>query len=104
MGVVSTSADCVRFDDELAELEVPALEKALDVVRKSSAQAPVVDMSEVTYLCSRAIGLLVTLWVDLTQQGRWFDLVASDRVWSILEKAGVARVFFQRPKDPDARE
>ena len=101
MGVVSASADCVKLDDELAELEVPAVDKALDVLRKSSAEAPVVDMSEVTYICSRTIGLLVTLWVDLSQQGRWFDLVASDKVWSTLDKAGVARVFFQRPKGPD---
>ena len=100
MGVVKSGADGVVVDGDLSEAEFEDFEKALNVLRKSSVQAPVVDLSEVRYISSRAIGSLVTLWVDLSEKSRWFDLIASDRVWSILEKAGVAGVFFKRPKGP----
>ena len=97
MGLVKAGPDAVVFEGELAEDGCEALGDALDALRGSDASPPGVDLSRTTYVCSKAIGLLVALAIDLIEQGRWFDLQASDRVWDVLAKAGVTGVFFKRP-------
>ncbi len=97
MGVVSATPDAVVVDGELTDEVGEELDRGLDVLRKSEVETPIVDLTGVTYISSKSIGLLVSLWVDLIGMGRWFDLQASDCVWDVLRKAGVAGVFFKRP-------
>ncbi len=98
MAILKSTGEALVADGDISAGCRPAFEKGLELLRVSGAEAPVVDLSRVTYIGSREIGLLVTLWVDLVDRGTHFDLKASDRVWAILERAGVARVFFHRPK------
>ncbi len=92
--------DAVAFGGEIWEQTCGGFEGALDLLRRSDVEAPAVELSGVSCISSRAIGLLVMLWIDMLDQGRWFDLQASDRVWKVLGKTGAAGVFFKRP---DAR-
>ncbi len=103
MGVRKSAPDIVAFEGELADETLDPFEKALDVLRNSGVEVPTVDLTGVTFLSSRCVGVLVTLWVDLVEQGRWFELRASDKVWDLLGKAGVATVFFKRPGGAAAR-
>jgi anti-anti-sigma factor len=98
MSVTQSGPDKIVVAGEIGEATHVAFEEALDVLRSSETTTPVIDLQDVTYISSKGIGMLVALWVDLSDRGRWFDLYASDKVWTTLEKAGVARVFFQRPK------
>ena len=96
MGVVSAAPDAVVVDGELTDEAGEELDRGLDVLRRSDVETPIVDLSGVTYISSKSIGLRVSLWVDLIGSGRWFDLRASDHVWEVFRKAGVASVFFKR--------
>ena len=105
MGLLKAGPDVVAFDGELSDQACGDLESALDLLRKSDVEVPTVDLSDVSRVSSRAIGLLVTLWIDLLDQGRRFDLLASDRVWDVLGIVGVDGVFFKRPDyTPQIRE
>ena len=97
MGLLEAGPDVVAFDGEISERTREDFEGALDLLRSSDVEVPTVDLSCVSYISSGAVGLLVTLWVDMLDQGRRFDLLASDRVWDMLGKIGVACVFFKRP-------
>jgi anti-anti-sigma regulatory factor len=97
MPIIHAGPDKVVVGGELSDDCVASFDRALQALHSSSVQTPTVDLMQVSYVSSRAIGLLVATWVELSHQGRWFDLYASDKVWGTLEKAGVARVFFKRP-------
>ncbi len=105
MGLLKAGPDAIAFEGELSEQVCGDFEGALERLRRSDVEISTVDLSRVTYISSRAIGLLVTLWIDMLDQERLFALFASDRVWDVLEKVGVARVFFKRTEGaPQARE
>ena len=70
---------------------------ALNLLRRSHVDAPTVDLSNVNYISSRGVGLLLALRFDMLDQGRRFRLLASDRVWNLLGRVGVAHVFPGRP-------
>ena len=97
MSSLRSGPECVQVEGDFSDIDYAQFEHALDELRRSTVKTPRVDLSAVSFLTSRAIGMLVALWVDLVEQGRWFNLQASDQAWRALEKAGVARVFFQRP-------
>ncbi len=99
MGLVNVDRDGLVFDGGLADEACARFESALDALRKSHVQTPTVDLSNVSYISSKAVGLLVALWIDMADEGSWFRLVASDRVWDVLGKAGVDGVFFKRPPE-----
>jgi anti-anti-sigma regulatory factor len=98
MGVQKATAEGVVVTGDLDEGAFMDFEAALNAIRSGKAAVPVIDLQGVPNINSKGIGALVALWVELMDTGRYFDLVASDKVWMTLEKAGVARVFFQRPK------
>ncbi len=105
MGLLRLGPDSIAFDGELSEQVCRDFESALERLRRSDAEISTVDLSRVTYISSRAVGLLVTLWIDMLDQGRRFDLPASNRVWGVLGKVGVVRVFFKGPDGaPRARK
>ena len=92
MSVTQSGPDKIVVAGEIAEPTLDDFESALDTLRTGKSTTPVVDLQDVTYISSKGIGMLVALWVDLSDRGRWFDLYASDKVWSTLEKA-ISRVF-----------
>ncbi|MHC5053704.1 MAG: STAS domain-containing protein [Planctomycetota bacterium] len=97
MGLVRSGPDGLVFEGSVLSGDIDAVERALDVLRSSDVPTPVIDFGDVDYIPSRVIGDLVALFVDMKEQGRWFDLKASDKVWNTLDKAGVAGVFLKRP-------
>ena len=100
MGLVRLDAGGVAWDGDIGSEDVDGFEHALDTLRRNpQVKAPLVDLSKVHHMPSSAIGALVTLWIDLINEGRWFELRASDAAWRLFEKAGIARVFFHRPED-----
>lgn len=100
MGLVRVDVAGVAFDGDIYDQDIDGFEHALDTLRRNpQVKAPLIDLTKVNYMPSRAIGALVALWIDLINEGRWFELRASDAVWSLFDKAGIARVFFHRPED-----
>ena len=100
MGLVRLDAGGVAWDGDIVNEDVDGFEHALDTLRRNpQVNAPLVDLSKVHHMPSGAIGALVALWIDLINEGRWFELRASDAVWRLFDKAGIARVFFHRPED-----
>ena len=97
MGLVKSGPDGLVFEGKIESEEIDEVERALEGLRASEVRAPTVDFGDVDYIPSRVIGDLVALFVDMKEQGRWFNLNASDKVWETLDKAGVAGVFLKRP-------
>ena len=97
MALLRTGPDALVFDGEVSDRTCDDLEGALDLLRVSDIEVPSVDLSRVSHISSRAVGLLVALWIDMFHQGRWFELQASDRVWDVLGMVGVAGMFLKRP-------
>ena len=97
MGLVKSGPDGLVFEGKIKSEDIDEVERTLEVLRASEVHAPTVDFGDVDYIPSRVIGDLVALFVDMKEQGRWFDLKASDKVWETLDKAGVAGVFLKRP-------
>ena len=97
MGLVNFGPDGLVFEGQIASGDLEDLEHALATLKHSDVETPTVDLAGVDYLPSRAIGSLVALWIDMQEQGRWFELRVSDRVRTMLDKTGVTGVFFKRP-------
>jgi hypothetical protein len=60
-----------------------------------AVDAPVVtiDMREVNLIVSRCVGLIATLWIDLSLTGRRFELIPSKKVKWALDLGGLSNVF-----------
>lgn len=97
MAIVEVSPDAVVIEGELLDDDCGEFREALEGLRRSEVKVPTVDVSRVSAISSMPIGLLVTLCINLLAEGRWFDLLASDRVWDVLGKVGLSGVFFRRP-------
>ncbi len=97
MAIVEVSPGGVVIEGELLDDDCGDFQEALEGLRNSDVKVPTVDVSRVSAISSRPIGLLVTLCIDLLAEGRWLDLLASDRVWDVLGKLGLSGVFFKRP-------
>jgi anti-anti-sigma regulatory factor len=97
MGLVKSGPDGFAFEGKVMSEDIDVVERALDALRDSEVRTPTIDFENVEYIPSRIIGGLVALFVDLKEQGRWFNLKASDKVWETLGTAGVAGVFLKRP-------
>jgi anti-anti-sigma factor len=54
-----------------------------------------VDMENVSRIDSRCIGVLATLWIDLSVVGRRFKLLPSSSVKRILDMSGLSQVFLR---------
>ena len=105
MAIVEVSPGTVVIEGELLDDDCGEFREALEELRKSDVEIPTVDVSRVSAISSMPIGLLVTLCIDLLAEGRWFDLLASDKVWDVLGKVGLSGVFFRRPDPtPQVRE
>ncbi len=105
MAIVEVSPGTVVIEGELLDDDCGEFQEALEGLRRSDVEIPTIDVSRVSAISSRPIGLLVTLCIDLLAEGRWFDLLASDRVWDVLGKVGLSGVFFRRPDSmPQIRE
>ena len=105
MGLLEASPRVVAYEGELvgrASCEDFAV--ALDLLRTSGVGAPIVDLTGVRYISRRAIGLLVALWFDMKSKGRRLELQASDRVWEVLGRVGVAYVFPGKPTSASPAE
>lgn len=76
-----------RFEDALADLV------------RSRATIPVVDLTRVSAISSRAAGLLFALWLELLREGRALLLVAPDHAWEMLGRAAVDRMLAGRAAD-----
>jgi anti-anti-sigma regulatory factor len=99
MGLLEAGPGIVACEGELvgrASCEDFAV--ALDLLRTSNVDAPLVDLSRVSCISRRGVGLLVALRLDVDGQGRRLGLLASDRVWSVLERVGVAYVFPEKAR------
>ncbi|MHC5053328.1 MAG: STAS domain-containing protein [Planctomycetota bacterium] len=97
MGLVNYGPDGLVFEGRITPRDLDDLEEAFATLRYSAVEEPTVDFAGVEYIPSRAIGHLVALWVDLSEQGRRFELLVSDRVRGVLDNTGVAAVFFGKP-------
>ncbi len=97
MGLVKSGPDGFVFEGKVMSEDIDVVENALDTLRDSKVRTPTIDFENVDYIPSRVIGGLIALFVDMKEQGRWFDLKASDKVWETLDTAGVAGVFLKRP-------
>ena len=78
-----------RLDEECeSELRKWCLELFL-----TGADTVTVDLSGVDRICSRCVGTLVTLWIDLCGAGRGLQLVASSAVQRILDMSGLSTLL-----------
>jgi uncharacterized coiled-coil DUF342 family protein/anti-anti-sigma regulatory factor len=91
--ILKSKSDIVALSGDLSNDVAEQVEAALDPVRDSAVDVPVVDVSGVTTLSNRCLGVLVALWADLKVRGRWFELRASDALWNTLQDRGVGRIF-----------
>ena len=98
MGLVNYGPDGLVFEGAIMPRDLDDLERAFATLRHSAVKTPTVDFTAVDYMPSRAIGHLVALWVDMSEQGRRFELLVSERVRDVLDNTGVAAVFFGRPR------
>ena len=97
MGIVKADPDSIVLRGELADEDVGELDTALNMLLDSGVETPCVDLTGVTSMSSRLVGVLVAGWVEMSRRGRWFDFDASDEVWRVLQKAGLAGAFLKRP-------
>ncbi len=97
MGFLEADPHCVAYEGELLGHACEEFGVALNLLRRSHVDAPTVDLSNVSYISSRGVGLLLALRFDMLDQERRFRLLASDHVWSLLDRVGVAHVFPERP-------
>ena len=97
MGLLEASPGVVAYEGELTDRACEDFIIALDLLKISKAEAPVVDLSGVTRISPRGIDLLVSLRSDLDGQGRRLKLLASESVWDALRRAGAAHVFVEGP-------
>ncbi len=97
MGLIEAGPHIVTYEGELVGPACEDFGCALNLLRRSDVDVPIVDLSKVSYISSRGVGLLVALWFDMRDQGRRFELLASDRVWNLLGRIGVRHVFRERP-------
>ncbi len=97
VGLQEASPGVVAYEGELTGRACEDFTVALDLLKISEAEAPVVDLNGVTRISHRGVDLLVSLQVDLEGQGRRFKLLASEDVWDALGRAGVAHVFVEGP-------
>ncbi|MHC5057853.1 MAG: STAS domain-containing protein [Planctomycetota bacterium] len=94
MGLLEAGPGVVACDGELVDpSSCEDFAVALDLLRTSNVDAPLVDLSRVRCISRRGVGLLVALRLDVDGQGRRLGLLASGRVWDALERVGVAYVF-----------
>ena len=96
MGLLEAGPHRVAYEGDLLGHACEEFGVALNLLRKSHFDAPTVDLSNVSYISSRGVGLLLALRFDMLDQGRRFRLLASDRVWNLLGRVGVAHVFPER--------
>ena len=59
----------------------------------TGADVVTVDMSGVERICSRCVGTLVTLWIDLSAVGRGLELATSPAVKRVLDMSGLSSVL-----------
>ncbi|MHC4505979.1 MAG: STAS domain-containing protein [Planctomycetota bacterium] len=97
MGLLEAGHHRVAYEGELLGRACEEFGAALNLLRRSHVDAPTVDLSNVSYISSRGVGLLLALRFDMLDQGRRLSLLASDRVWSLLVRVGVAHIFPERP-------
>ncbi len=102
MGLIEAGPHVVTYEGELVGPACEDFESALNLLRISDIDVPIVDLSNVSYISSRGVGLLVALCFDMRDQGRRFDLMASDRVWNLLGRIGVREVLRESPTGPPA--
>ena len=93
--VVESGKLTVRTD--LAEERVDEFDAACTRMRDETDGDFVVDMTGVGYMCSRAVGVLATLWMDLAMSGRRFRIVPSPQVKRLLDMGGLTTVFNLMP-------
>jgi anti-anti-sigma regulatory factor len=98
MGLLEASPSVVACEGELVGGACDDFAVALYLLKRSDVDAPIVDLTKVSYISRRGISLLVALWSDMDDQGRRLELLASGRVWDVLGRVGVAHVF---PMGPD---
>ena len=58
-----------------------------------------IDMEHVSRIDSRCIGVLATLWIDLSVAGRRFELLPSRSVKKILDLSGLSQVFLSQKQE-----
>ena len=101
MGIVHATAEAVSVDGDLGDDDMEEFDRALDLLRRSTGvRTPMIDVTGLRAIPSKAIGALVALWVDLAKEERWFHFRASDAVMEQLDRVGVAGVFLKRPEAP----
>ncbi len=71
----------VRKTAILPTRPVGILGGGLQLPRRSDVRVPVVHQSKVAHISGKAVPFLASLWTDMVEQGRRFDLLASDPVW-----------------------
>jgi len=73
--------------------EVEDLHEHFLALQAVDAKVVTLDMSEVNEIVSRCIGLVATLWIDLSLDGRRFEMIPSRKVRRALDLSGLSNVF-----------
>jgi anti-sigma B factor antagonist len=83
----------VSADGELDLAAAPDLRAAIDAALEAGAVAIVVDLSEVTFIDSTAIGILLATRERMRRSGGSFDIVCVEpNVLRVLEIVGIRAV------------
>lgn len=90
----------LRVGGRLGEEDEEQLRKCCLDLFLTGAAAVEIDMTGVEEACSRCIGVLATLWIDLSVVGRRFKLIPSPKVARLLDMSGLSRVFLADGAEP----
>lgn len=65
-------------------------------LRRTGAKVVKIDLLKVEAICSRCIGVLVVMLIDLKAAGRRLDFVPSPQVKKVLDLSGLLKVFLEQ--------
>ncbi len=88
----------LRVSGRLDVLQERELRQGCLDLLMTNADVVTVDLSYVTQICSRCVGTLATLWIDLHATGRELELAVSPAVKRVLDLAGVSTLFLAPPE------
>ncbi len=93
MAEFELTGERLRVSGRLDLRQEPELRQGCLDLLMTNADVVTVDLSDVGQICSRCVGTLATLWIDLFAADRELELAVSPAVKRVLDLAGVSALF-----------
>ena len=92
--LVKDKVAVVSFDGDIDFSVLPEMHKAIDEAMESKLPWVLVDLSEVTFIASDGLGVLIEAHRKASHDGRRFDLIhPQPHILGMLRKTQLTRLF-----------